>query len=151
MSKRTLQVGEAIREHLAMMLVRGEINDPRVRNVTLNSVKVSPDLQLARVYYSVLGSEEARRDVAHGLKNAAGFMRRSLGEALKMRYTPTLVFHYDESIERAARMTEVFAGIERERQGYAAEVAETAGSERESGGGGSADASSAGGNGSTPK
>jgi ribosome-binding factor A len=126
MSKRTLQVGEAIREHLALMLARGEISDPRVRNVTLNSVKVSPDLQLARIYYSVLGEESVRKGVHEGLKNAAGFMRRSLGEALKMRYTPVLNFHYDESIQRAARMVEVFAGIERERKehGSTSEISE---------------------------
>jgi len=114
-AKRTAQVGEAIREHVALMLARGEISDPRVRNVTLNAVKVSPDLQIARIYYSVLGSEAVRKEVAQGLKNAAGFMRRSLGDALKMRYTPSLTFFYDETIERAARMGEVFADIARDR------------------------------------
>jgi ribosome-binding factor A len=115
-SKRTLQIGESIREHIAMMLVRGEISDPRVRNVTINAVKVSPDLQLARVYYSVLGDEKLRAGVQQGLKNAAGYLRKSLGETLGLRYTPNLTFFYDESIQRAARMGELFAGIERERR-----------------------------------
>lgn len=122
-NKRLLQVGEAIREHLAMMLVRGEVSDPRIRNVTLNAVKVSPDLQIARVYYSVLGDESVRGGVAQGLKNASGFFRRSLGEALGLRYTPHLHFYYDETIERSARMGELFAAIDRERKEHASEAA----------------------------
>ena len=113
---RTLQVGESIRGHLAMMLVRGEISDPRVRNVTLNAVKVSPDLQVARVYYSVLGDSALRSGVAKGLKNASGFMRRSLASHLGLRYTPNLTFFYDETIERAARMGELFAAIDQEKR-----------------------------------
>jgi len=113
---RTLQVGESIRGHLAMMLVRGEISDPRVRNVTLNAVKVSPDLQVARVYYSVLGDASLRSGVAKGLKNASGFMRRSLASHLGLRYTPNLTFFYDETIERAARMVELFAAIDQENR-----------------------------------
>ncbi|MCA2961980.1 MAG: 30S ribosome-binding factor RbfA [Silvanigrellales bacterium] len=120
-NKRILQVGEAIREHLALMLVRGEVSDPRVRNVTLNAVKVSPDLQIARVYYSVLGDESLRAGVAQGLKNAAGYFRRSLGEALGLRYTPHVHFFYDETIERAARMGELFASLDRERSEHALE------------------------------
>ena len=124
-NKRILQVGEAIREHLALMLVRGEVSDPRVRNVTLNAVKVSPDLQIARVYYSVLGDESLRAGVAQGLKNAAGYFRRALGEALGLRYTPHVHFFYDETIERAARMGELFASLDRERSEHAsADVSE---------------------------
>jgi ribosome-binding factor A len=115
---RTLQVGESIRGHLATMLVRGEISDPRVRNVTLNAVKVSPDLQLARVYYSVLGDASLRSGVAKGLKNASGFMRRSLAAHLGLRYTPNLTFFYDETIERAARMVELFASIDKEKRDH---------------------------------
>lgn len=70
-TKRMLQLGEQIREHIAMMLVRGEISDPRVRGITLNSVKMTPDLQIAKVYFSVLGSSEERRSAEKGLKQAA--------------------------------------------------------------------------------
>lgn len=113
-SKRILQVGEQIREHIAMMLIRGELSDPRLKNITINSVRVSPDLQLAKVYYSVMGSDSERLAVDKGLKQASGFIRRSIGDALKMRYTPVIFFFFDESIARAARISELIETIKRE-------------------------------------
>lgn len=113
-SKRILQVGEQIREHIAMMLIRGELSDPRLKNITINSVRVSPDLQLAKVYYSVMGSESERIAVDKGLKQASGFIRRSLGDTLKMRYTPVISFFFDESIQRAARISELIETIKRD-------------------------------------
>lgn len=113
-SKRILQVNEQIRESIALMLIRGELSDPRLKNITINAVRVSPDLQIAKVYYSVLGSEAERSAVGQGLKQASGFIRRSLGEALKMRYTPVIHFFYDESIVRAARISELIETIKRE-------------------------------------
>ena len=112
-AKRIRQVAEAIKEHLALMLVRGQISDPRVKRVTIQLVKVTPDLQIARVYFSVFGSLENNEKalVTAGLKSASGFMRKSLGEALGMRYTPNLEFFYDETMERAARIEEIFAQI----------------------------------------
>jgi len=113
-SKRILQVGEQIREHIAMMLLRGELSDPRLKNMTINSVRVSPDLQIAKVYYSILG-EQAQRDAAEkALKQASGFVRRSLGDALKLRYTPAVQFFFDESIERAARISEIIEKVKKE-------------------------------------
>lgn len=113
-SKRVLQVGEQIREHIAMMLIRGELSDPRLKNITINSVRVSPDLQLAKVYYSVMGNQADRDAVNKGLKQASGFIRRSLGDTLKMRYTPVVNFFFDESIERAARISELIENVKRE-------------------------------------
>lgn len=99
-----LQLGEQIREHIAMMLVRGEISDPRVRGITLNSVKMSPDLQIAKVYFSVLGEPEQRKLAEKGLKQASGFIRRELGKSLLVRYTPEIVFYYDDSVEYSVKM-----------------------------------------------
>lgn len=113
-SKRILQVGEQIREHIAMMLIRGELSDPRLKNITINAVKVSPDLQLAKVYYSVMGTAAEREAVDKGLRQASGFIRRSLGDTLKMRYTPVINFFFDESIERAARISELIETVKQE-------------------------------------
>jgi ribosome-binding factor A len=113
-SKRVLQVGEQIREHIAMMLIRGELSDPRLKNITINAVKVSPDLQLAKVYYSAMGTAAERDAVDKGLKQASGFIRRSLGDTLKMRYTPVIHFFFDESIERAARISEIIETVKQE-------------------------------------
>jgi ribosome-binding factor A len=103
-TKRMLQLAEQIREHIALMLVRGEISDPRVRGITLNSVKMSPDLQIAKVYFSVLGEKMKRQEAEKGLKQASGFIRRELGKALLVRYTPAVIFHYDDSIEYSVKM-----------------------------------------------
>ena len=103
-TKRMLQMAEQIREHIALMLVRGQIADPRLRGVTLNSVKMSPDLQIAKVYFSVLGEKSKRQEAEKGLKQASGFIRRELGKALLVRYTPAVVFHYDDSIEYSVKM-----------------------------------------------
>jgi len=97
-----------------MMLIRGELSDPRLKNITINSVRVSPDLQLAKVYYSVMGNQADRDAVNKGLKQASGFIRRSLGDTLKMRYTPVINFFFDESIERAARISELIENVKRE-------------------------------------
>lgn len=113
-SKRMLQVGEQIREHVATMLARGEVSDPRVKNVTINAVKMTADLQTARVYYSVLGEASTKEAVGRGLKQAAGFLRHTLGEALRLRYTPELHFFYDESVERAAHMNALLATVRKE-------------------------------------
>ena len=103
-TKRMLQLAEQIREHIALMLVRGEISDPRVRGITLNSVKMSPDLQIAKVYFSVLGEKQKRQEAEKGLKQASGYIRRELGKALLVRYTPAVIFHYDDSIEYSVKM-----------------------------------------------
>lgn len=103
-TKRMLQLAEQIREHIALMLVRGEISDPRVRGITLNSVKMSPDLQIAKVYFSVLGDKTKRQEAEKGLKQASSYIRRELGKALLVRYTPAVIFHYDDSIEYSVKM-----------------------------------------------
>ena len=118
-TKRLAQVGEQIREHIALMLVKGELSDPRVRGVTINSVKMTPDLQTARVYYSVLGDESTRAAAKRGLEAAAGFIRHSLGTTLQIRYTPGVFFHFDESVERAARMSSLLSKVREEDARYA--------------------------------
>lgn len=114
-SKRMLQVSEQIREHVALMLARGELSDPRIRNVTIQSCKITPDLQTARIYYSVFGEVADRKTVAKTLKSAAGFIRHSLGEKLQLRYTPHVVFFYDDTVERVSIMTELLNNVARER------------------------------------
>ena len=103
-SRRTERVGEEIQKELARLL-QFEIRDPRVGMVTITDVKVSPDLRLARVYYSLLGddSEQQRQETLKGLMAARGFMRHQL-TALRLRYLPELQFHYDASGAYAIRI-----------------------------------------------
>ncbi|WP_186648444.1 30S ribosome-binding factor RbfA [Fluviispira vulneris] len=115
-TKRMLQIGEQIREHIAMMFVKGEIADPRVRGITLNSVKLTPDLQIARVYYSILGDKNQRKSAEAGLKQASGYIRREIGKVLQIRYTPHIVFLYDDSVEHAVKMGALINKISDERR-----------------------------------
>lgn len=103
-SRRTERVGEEIQKELARLL-QFEIRDPRVGMVTITDVKVTPDLRLARVYYSLLGddSEKERQETLKGLMAARGFMRHQL-TALGLRYLPELQFHYDASGAYAMRI-----------------------------------------------
>src|SRR3954462_5419402 len=98
MSDRMRRVNEAVRQVLSEAV--GELKDPRVGFVTVTGVETSPDLRHAHVYVSVLGSDEEKSDALDGLQSAAGYLQAQVGQELRMKRTPTLEFHYDESIDR---------------------------------------------------
>jgi ribosome-binding factor A len=100
---RTRRVGEQIQRELASLL-HEEIKDPRLGMVSISGVTVSRDLAHARVYVSVLGDEAEVTASLRVLNNAAGFLRRRLGQQMRIRAVPRLRFHYDQSIEEGARM-----------------------------------------------
>ncbi len=102
MSHRALRVGEAIQQHLAVLLQR-EINDPRVGMVTVAAVDVSRDLAHAKVYYSVL-DENKVKETQEGLKHASGFLRTLLAKKLNIRHVPCLHFVYDDTTLKANRI-----------------------------------------------
>jgi ribosome-binding factor A len=102
MSHRALRVGEAIQQHIAVLLQR-EINDPRVGMVTIAAVDVSRDLAHAKVYYSVLDENKVKETEA-GLKNASGFLRTLLAKRLNIRHVPCLHFVYDDTTLKANRI-----------------------------------------------
>jgi ribosome-binding factor A len=100
---RTRRVGEQIQRELAG-LVHAEIKDPRMGMVSISAVTVSRDLAHAKVYVSVLGDEAAVTASLRVLNNAAGFLRRRLGQQMRIRAVPRLRFYFDKSIEEGARM-----------------------------------------------
>ena len=100
------RVNEVIREVLAAAIAT-DVKDPRIGFVTVTDVETSPDLRAARVYVSVLGSEEEREDALAGLRSAHGFLQTRIAGEVRMKRTPTLTFHYDESVERGARLSEL--------------------------------------------
>lgn len=103
---RMRRVDEAVREVLSDV-ISTDLKDPRVGFVTVTSVKTSRDLRHARVYVSVLGDAPARDSTLLGLRSAHGFLQSALAQQLKLKHTPTLSFEYDETVERAARVTEL--------------------------------------------
>ncbi len=108
MTQRTERVAGEIREILGAALARGGIKDPRVRDaglITISHVRVSGDLRQARVFFTVHGAEDAALDrVRLGLESAAGFLRRQLGEQLRLKATPALAFEVDRVFEQEARI-----------------------------------------------
>jgi ribosome-binding factor A len=107
------RVNEAVREVLSGHITE-DLKDPRIGFVTVTGVDTSPDLRHARVYVSVLGSDEEREEALEGLSSAAGFLQSKVGAELRMKHTPTLEFRYDESIDHGMRITEL---LDQEEQG----------------------------------
>src|SRR3954467_280169 len=91
------RVADQIRGEVASMLAR-DVHDPGIGFVTITRVQVTPDLQHARIHYTVLGDEKARASTAKALGRASAFLRRQIGSRLRLRRVPELDFHYDESI-----------------------------------------------------
>ncbi len=101
------RIAEEIHHEISAM-VAGELKDPRIAGmVTVTEVRVSPDLRLARVFVSVLGTEEEHASTLKGLTAASGFIRRELGSRLRMRRSPELLFVLDRSEECSQRINEL--------------------------------------------
>ena len=117
---RPARVADQVRAELAQLLAR-EVRDPGMGFVTLTRVQISPDLQLARVFYTVLGDDAGRRNTARALERAAPFLRRQIGSRLRLKRAPDFQFLYDESIAGQDRiehlLNELHAGRPPDPQG----------------------------------
>ena len=113
MGNRPERVGEAIRDELSTLLAR-EVHDPGVGFITLTTVKVSPDLQLARVYYTSMGDEKALKETAKALGRATPFLRRQVAQRLRLRRAPELQFFYDQSIAHQDRIEQILQDLKSE-------------------------------------
>ena len=115
MTRRTLMVGELLREELTD-IIRREVKDPRVGFMSITRVEVPADLRSARVYVSVLGTDEERQNTIVALRSAAGFIRRHLKPRLRMRQIPELEFRDDRSMEYADQITRTLRDLRDEEQ-----------------------------------
>lgn len=102
-SHRPLRVAEAVREVVANAILF-DVNDPRVRNVTVLSAEVSPDLRYAKVFITVTGDQREQKRVMHGLQSARGFLQSKIAARLQTRVTPELRFEIDDSAKRTAEL-----------------------------------------------
>jgi len=109
---RAKRLGEQIQRELTELL-RRDVKDERIGNVTITAVNVSGDLRSARVYYLVFGKEGPDPKVQQGLTSAAGFLRNALSKALMIRYTPTLTFELDTTIEHGVRLTQLIDSLKK--------------------------------------
>jgi ribosome-binding factor A len=113
MSRRTRQVGDFLREELTD-IIRNEVKDPRIGFFSITHVDVPTDLRTARVYVSVLGTDEEREATLAALRSAAGFIRHHLKPRLHMRQIPELEFRDDRSMEHADQIARALRSLREE-------------------------------------
>ena len=114
--RRVDRIEEQLRIELSEILER-EVQDPRVRLVTVTHVKVSPDLRHARVFVSSLGGPEEHKKTIQGLRSAASYARRSLGQRLHhLRRIPELTFDYDDTLEKEIRIEQLLDQIKTKQE-----------------------------------
>ena len=111
MSRRSERTSKLIQREISALLER-EVNDPRlITLISVTEVSLSPDLRHAKVFVSTLGNEINKEDMLAGFNKASGFLRRELASHLKLKYAPQLSFHYDDSIERGARLLNLIGRV----------------------------------------
>jgi ribosome-binding factor A len=116
-SRRVSRVASLIQQEVSGMLLH-DIKDDRVGAgiVSVTDVDVSGDLQHAKIYVSIYGTDEARAETMAGLKSATGYVRRELGQRIRLRRTPEVVFIEDRALERGDRMLTLLNQLSQERQ-----------------------------------
>lgn len=114
------RLGNQVREVVAQCLLF-EAKDPRLHQVSITDVELSGDLRHAKVYFYVhQGDEKQKHELKKALDRASGFLRMRLGQEIRARNTPELVFYYDQSIERGAEMDEILKRVRQEDERIAA-------------------------------
>jgi len=119
------RVADQIRQELSELLSRGTVHDPGIGFITLTRVKVSPDLQVARVYYTSMGDEAARKQTAKALQRATAFLRRHVGSRLQLRRVPELQFEFDQSVVHQDRVEQILRELHAEEEQRKATASES--------------------------
>lgn len=109
------RVGEQIKKELSQIL-QTELKDPRIGFITVTGVDVTNDLSQARVYLSVLGSDEQKEETLKALAKGQGFIRSELGRRIRLRHTPELIFKFDTSIEYGSHIEKLLQQINQEER-----------------------------------
>jgi ribosome-binding factor A len=109
-SRRVLKSAEAIREVVSMAILR-ELKDPRIQDVTVTYVEVSPDLRHAKVHVSVMGNETKQKLSLKGLASAAGFLQTRIAERIDTRYTPRLQFVLDQGVKHSIEVSRILSEL----------------------------------------
>jgi ribosome-binding factor A len=115
------RVGEQIRQELSQILSQ-QVHDPGIGFLTLTRVKVTPDLQLARVLYTVFGDEKQRKETQKALERALPYLRRQIASRIRLRRVPDLQFFYDESVAHQDRIEKILLDLKHEREAQAADA-----------------------------
>lgn len=115
-SRRVSRVAELVKREVSQMLLNG-IKDDRVATgmVSVTDVDISGDLQHAKIFVSIYGTEEAKAETMAGLKSATGYVRSELGHRIRLRRTPEVMFIEDRSIERGTRVLSLLNQLHQDR------------------------------------
>jgi ribosome-binding factor A len=113
-SRRVQKAAQAIREVVSMAIL-ADLKDPRVRDVTVTYVEVSPDMRQAKVHVSVMGDEAKQQLSLRGLQNAAGFLQTKVAKRIDTRYTPRLLFVLDLGVKRSIEISQILQAVLPER------------------------------------
>ncbi|MDY0234472.1 MAG: 30S ribosome-binding factor RbfA [Gudongella sp.] len=112
--KRINRISEEVKKVVSELLFR-EIKDPRISGLpSVNRVVVTKDLKSAKIYISVLGSDQEKTNTIKGLENAKGFIRNEIGKRISLRHVPEPIFYLDNSIEEALYMTQLIEKVNNE-------------------------------------
>ena len=116
--RRVSRVASMIKREVSQMLVGGTIKDDRVGAgmVSVTDVEVSGDLQHAKIFVSIYGSDDAKQEAMAGLAAATGYVRREIGARVRLRRTPEVMFFEDRSLERGVKMIDLLERISQERK-----------------------------------
>lgn len=109
-SRRTQKAAEAIREVVSMAIL-AELQDPRIRDVTVTYVEVSGDLRHAKVHVSVMGDQKHQELSLRGLQSAAGFLQSKIARRIDLRYTPRLKFVLDQGVKRSIEISRILEQV----------------------------------------
>ncbi len=111
------RVGQEIQAAIADLMTRGELHDPRIGFITITGVKMSPDLRVARVFYSMIGTPEQRQETHEGLEAAKGFVRREVSARVKLRVSPEIFFTFDESVGEGDKIDRLLREV-KDKEGW---------------------------------
>src|SRR6056297_755404 len=109
-NKRAIRVGELLKEEISQIVLR-EMKDPRIGFVSVTDVEVSGDLRHAKVFISVYGSDKEKEETLEGLQQAQGFVRKLVGERVKIHHIPEIIFRYDDSIENGVHISKLIKDL----------------------------------------
>ncbi|MBI3312671.1 MAG: 30S ribosome-binding factor RbfA [Candidatus Omnitrophica bacterium] len=109
------RVGHLLQMELGSLILT-RLKDPRLGFVTVTHVDVSADLKSACVYYSVIGDEKKKKETKIALEKATGFLQARISETIKLRYTPRLIFRYDDSFDQGMEIDRMIYRIQKDEK-----------------------------------
>jgi ribosome-binding factor A len=111
--KRSSRVGDQIKREISEIVLL-ILKDPKLGFITITDVELTDDLRYAKVFYSVLGDEKERKESQQGLERAKGFIQREIGKRIRLKHVPQIIFRYDHTTERAARIEQLLKQVHTE-------------------------------------